>query len=90
MQGALSAASSLVALFFLNGFFVHFFFWFQVWRNGRCGPRALSATSSQADADKFEKMAGTVSQDGWKSPTRFVSVGGGFVERFLARAVVGA
>ncbi len=41
-----------------------------VWRKGRCGPRTLSTSSSQADADKFEKMAGTVSQDGWKAAER--------------------
>jgi hypothetical protein len=41
-----------------------------VWREGRCGPSALSTSSSQADADKFEKMAGTVSQNGWKAAKR--------------------
>ena len=41
-----------------------------VWRNGRCGPKALRVGSSDADADKFEKMAGTVSQHGWHGPSR--------------------
>ena len=39
-----------------------------VWRNGRCGPKALSKRSSASDARKFEKMAGTVDQRGWHEP----------------------
>ena len=41
-----------------------------IWRKGRCGPKALTATSSADDAKKFEQMEGTVSQDGWKAPQR--------------------
>jgi len=32
--------------------------------------RVLRQDSSARDADKFEKMAGTVSQDGWRAPRR--------------------